>query len=290
MKISFSVALLLALVAGEVAYAQPVQFRVPLSMQLVSGSRSDMVYVGVSGDGPGGAITDNTYLADDSTVFGPYGLYRETAAPPPPPTVILRTTFRDIPGRTGLSTGLRPYDFRGFASTAQTDTFAFRVEGDSVADNGVIISWPLNLQQYGNAWTIQPRTGTGFPVTNMLTSTTLTLAPTGGPFNILVIKAGVVTGVEQIDNVVPDAFVLAQNYPNPFNPSTEIRFSLAQSGRVSLIVYNTLGQEVAMLANEVKTAGTYGVQFNAANLSSGVYLYRLQTANFSDVKKLVLLK
>lgn len=89
---------------------------------------------------------------------------------------------------------------------------------------------------------------------------------------------------------IPTNFVLEQNYPNPFNPSTTIRFSLPKDGFVSLKVFNLLGQEVASLVNENKTAGNYEINFNASNLSSGVYLYRIKSENYTAVKKLTLLK
>lgn len=99
------------------------------------------------------------------------------------------------------------------------------------------------------------------------------------------------------DNVFPDEFVLEQNYPNPFNPSTKIKFKIpsviaseTKQSLVSLIVYNLLGNEVATLVNEYKPAGSYEVEFNASELASGVYFYKLQTGSFVKTKKMVLLK
>ena len=93
----------------------------------------------------------------------------------------------------------------------------------------------------------------------------------------------------------PNSFALEQNYPNPFNPSTTIKYSVAQRGHVSLKVYNVLGVEVASLVNEQKDAGTFSVQWNAAGLPSGMYLYRLSVTSekgilFDQTKKLVVLK
>jgi hypothetical protein len=89
-------------------------------------------------------------------------------------------------------------------------------------------------------------------------------------------------------------FELSQNYPNPFNPSTTIRYSIEKAARVSLRVYNLLGQEVASLVNGIQEAGNYEVMFNSIQgqfgLSSGVYLYRLEAGNFVSMKKLVLEK
>ncbi len=89
---------------------------------------------------------------------------------------------------------------------------------------------------------------------------------------------------------VPLQFALSQNYPNPFNPTTQIGYVITKDGFVSLKVYNTLGQEVASLVNGFKKAGSYIVTFNAVNLSSGVYFYRLESGNFIVIKKLTLLK
>jgi len=102
-------------------------------------------------------------------------------------------------------------------------------------------------------------------------------------------RTGNITDVENIDGV-PSEFSLSQNYPNPFNPSTTIDFSVVERGIVTLKVYNLLGQEVALLVNEEKTAGHYNVQFNASQLASGMYVYRLQTENFTSTKKMILMK
>ena len=89
---------------------------------------------------------------------------------------------------------------------------------------------------------------------------------------------------------IPQNFQLYQNYPNPFNPSTNIKYNIQKEGNVSLKVYNILGKEVKTLVNEFKTPGTYNVSFNASELPSGIYFYRLTSGNFTQVKKLVLLK
>jgi hypothetical protein len=89
---------------------------------------------------------------------------------------------------------------------------------------------------------------------------------------------------------VAESFKLDQNYPNPFNPSTTIRYALPAASHVVLTVYNTLGQEVTTLVNEVQGRGSHSVILDGTGLASGVYLYRIQAANFVDTKKLVLLR
>jgi hypothetical protein len=85
-------------------------------------------------------------------------------------------------------------------------------------------------------------------------------------------------------------FALAQNYPNPFNPTTTIRYGINTKSNVKITVLNSIGEEVALLLNEEKEAGYHQVEFNAVNLSSGVYFYRIQAGSFTDTKKMILLK
>ena len=96
--------------------------------------------------------------------------------------------------------------------------------------------------------------------------------------------------VESDSISIPDKFELSQNYPNPFNPSTIIRYQLPMAGHISLKVYDVLGNEVATLVNEDKPTGSYKVEFDASNLSSGIYFYKIQAENFIETKKMLLLK
>jgi hypothetical protein len=94
----------------------------------------------------------------------------------------------------------------------------------------------------------------------------------------------------EIEVSTPASFSLEQNYPNPFNPSTSIKYSVPESGNIRLSVYNTVGEEVAVLVKGFSQAGSFEVTFNASNLSTGVYLYKLQSANSVQTKKMMLLK
>jgi hypothetical protein len=96
------------------------------------------------------------------------------------------------------------------------------------------------------------------------------------------------TGVE--DEIVANNFELSQNYPNPFNPMTTINYSIAERSNVILKVYDMLGKEVATLVNEVKEAGQHTVNFDASNLASGMYIYKINAGNFTDTKKMILMK
>lgn len=105
-------------------------------------------------------------------------------------------------------------------------------------------------------------------------------------FNGTITKIGEI----ELDVELPEQFALFQNYPNPFNPSTKIKFETGKQTFVSLKVFDVLGNEVATLLNEEKQPGRYEIDFNAINLSSGVYFYMLSADNFTDIKRMLLLK
>ena len=88
----------------------------------------------------------------------------------------------------------------------------------------------------------------------------------------------------------PIKYQLMQNYPNPFNPVTRIKFSVPKSETVQIIVYNLLGKEIQTLLNEYKQFGTYEVEFDAGKLTSGIYFYRMTSGNYSETKKMILLR
>ena len=94
------------------------------------------------------------------------------------------------------------------------------------------------------------------------------------------------------DNIVinPEDFSLEQNYPNPFNPSTKISWQSPVSSHQTLKIYDVLGNEVATLVNEYKTAGNYEVIFDAKGLSSGIYFYKIQAGSLVETKKMILIK
>ncbi|UCH64637.1 MAG: T9SS type A sorting domain-containing protein, partial [Ignavibacterium sp.] len=104
-----------------------------------------------------------------------------------------------------------------------------------------------------------------------------------------------VLGTDEENNLIPEELRLYQNFPNPFNPYTTIGFSVPSLGQyrnasVQLKVYDVLGNEIATLIDEEKSAGDYQVNFNARNISSGMYFYKLQAGNNSDIKKMILLR
>ena len=119
-----------------------------------------------------------------------------------------------------------------------------------------------------------------------------TAANAGGEIRGQVVgTSGVATGVERVqETMVPSSFILEQNYPNPFNPSTSISFSVAQAEKLSLRVFNVLGQVMATLVDDVKQPGVYRVTFDAGGLSSGTYFYRLLADGTIHTRKMTLIR
>ncbi|MGB5893425.1 MAG: T9SS type A sorting domain-containing protein, partial [Ignavibacteriaceae bacterium] len=93
-----------------------------------------------------------------------------------------------------------------------------------------------------------------------------------------------------VDNTAPVDYALHQNFPNPYNPVTTITYSLPIKAQVELVIYNALGESITRLVNEEKEAGKYSVKFDATNLPSGIYFYRIQVNDFTEIKKMILLK
>ncbi len=108
--------------------------------------------------------------------------------------------------------------------------------------------------------------------------------------DMLTIKYSQIVGIQVISNEMPSDYSLKQNYPNPFNPNTNIAFSITKAGNTKLVVYDLLGRVAAILADGYLAAGSYKVDFDASNLSSGVYFYRLTSGGFTETRKLTVIK
>jgi hypothetical protein len=111
-----------------------------------------------------------------------------------------------------------------------------------------------------------------------------------GPNGVYYNMENFITGITPLSNETPVSYSLNQNYPNPFNPVTNIKFSIPKAGLVKLIVYDISGREVAALVNQNLNAGTFNYDFDASSLSSGIYFYRLTASDFSETKKMMLVK
>ncbi|MCF8262056.1 MAG: T9SS type A sorting domain-containing protein [Melioribacteraceae bacterium] len=144
----------------------------------------------------------------------------------------------------------------------------------------------LDLQ----TWNSMDLTGvTGGAITSFATTSQYFYVgtETGGVFRKALAN---VTGIKQISETIPDNFKLHQNYPNPFNPTTTINFDIPQTGNVKLSIYNSLGEKVKDLVSEIKSAGSYSVSFDASNLTSGIYFYKIEMEAFTSIKKMILVK
>ena len=108
--------------------------------------------------------------------------------------------------------------------------------------------------------------------------------------NLIVTFVRTTVGINMISSIVPEKFSLENNYPNPFNPETNIKFNIPKATSVELKIYDSKGSEISTLVNEKLQSGSYQFNFNASGLPSGVYLYRLRTAEFSETKRMILLK
>ena len=112
----------------------------------------------------------------------------------------------------------------------------------------------------------------------------------GGPDALENETIGIKTSIHNTKKTKPLGYSLAQNYPNPFNPSTIITFTVPKSEFITIVVYNSLGQRIKDVLNEVKSTGTYQIEFDGADLPSGTYFYKITAGEFSQVRKMVLLK
>ncbi|MEO8209823.1 MAG: T9SS type A sorting domain-containing protein [bacterium] len=128
----------------------------------------------------------------------------------------------------------------------------------------------------------------------LITGLTTYLHTSEGDVNIYVIKTDSLgnapVSIKNISSELPASFKLYQNYPNPFNPFTKIRFDLIESGNIRMDIYDIRGKKISNIFNERKNKGSYELNFDGSNLSSGVYYYKLTTQNYSSTKKMLLLK
>jgi hypothetical protein len=113
---------------------------------------------------------------------------------------------------------------------------------------------------------------------------------TGTGIELIDVEKGTITGVASQENHAPEYFTLYQNYPNPFNPTTNISYSIPTNSKVVIKIYTIAGREVETIENSVRSAGTYTITFDAKQLASGVYFYKLTANNHSATKKFVLMK
>ena len=171
----------------------------------------------------------------------------------------------------------------GPASGFKTDSTgrAHNVTETVPSDNGYSPLWSVNV--YDNADFDKVHDWTSAQAAAILDTNVAYV-------NCPVVFVGTAVSVTDDNSVRPEKYSLKQNYPNPFNPSTQISFSIIKSEHVTITIYNSIGQSVSQLVNQVLPAGNHVVRWNAENFASGVYFYRIQTNSFTASKKMILLK
>ncbi|HUN65617.1 MAG TPA: T9SS type A sorting domain-containing protein [Bacteroidota bacterium] len=253
--------------------------------------------------------------ASDSLIFGNHtgatwgvdSLLGEMYDPAVPAGFDARWT--SIAGRPNTwGVGLAPKDLRGITGPAQKDTFSlWFTNPDSLAKTvSAVLRWPASdyLAARTDSMILVDPTGTLIPSpVSMFTADSIVLAqpynpsgpnPNAPTVKLLIYKYGIhqplVDAVRKGGAAVPASFRLGQNYPNPFNPTTTIHFEIPKESPVRLSIFDILGREVAQLVDGRKAAGSYDLPFDASKLASGIYFYRLSAGDFTDTKKMLLLK
>jgi hypothetical protein len=117
----------------------------------------------------------------------------------------------------------------------------------------------------------------------------------GAKINGIVYGDTITTDINKIGTTIPESYYLYQNYPNPFNPSTKIKFAIpsdvkCETSEVKMVIYDITGKKITTLVNEKLNPGTYEVTFDGSNLPSGIYFYKLNAGNFSETKRMILIK
>jgi hypothetical protein len=170
------------------------------------------------------------------------------------------------------------YHYQVIAEDRDADTLTYRLITDAEfltidSTSGLIEGKPQVADAGPHAVTIEVDDGNGGLATQVYTLT-----------------VDISSGINPLENLIPDEFTMSQNYPNPFNPTTRIEFALPNSEFVTLKIYNLLGQEVATLISEYMAAGRYQVEWDARNMASSVYYYLISAGEFKEVKKMILLR
>ncbi len=154
-----------------------------------------------------------------------------------------------------------------------------------VSNGGIFLS-----TDNGTSWSAVNTGLTNTNISSLAVSETDLFAGTNGSGTWRRPLSDMITAVKDSKSDIPTTFSLSQNYPNPFNPTTTISFSLPSRSFVSLKVFDVLGRELSTIVSEELQAGTYNRQWNAVNMASGVYFYRIESGTFEAVKKMMLLK
>lgn len=167
----------------------------------------------------------------------------------------------------------------------------FRMDSSLMRTHNVTSTLPQD-NDYSPLWQVNVYDNADFDSVKDLTSAlnANTLVTGAADVNCPIVEIDFSTSVERENDIIPEKYILDQNFPNPFNPTTVIKFSIPEKQNVSLKVYNSIGEEVAELINNSLDAGSYSFEWNAENVASGIYFYRIITSSFTQTRKMVLLK
>ena len=265
----------------------------------------------VGGERAGGGYHDTAYVFDATL-----NSWVDIIQPKPFPTSnifnAVTATAWDDSIRIFVPGGYNGAGFANFDVVACGELLVIPVELNSFTASfeggNVVLNWSTASETNNRGFEIQRNSGNGFVEVGFVPGSGTTTRERSYSFTDKTVKDGkysyrlnqidfdgssTYSNVVEVNVVAPKVFSLDQNYPNPFNPTTQINFSLAVDSRVTLKVFNILGQEIAVLVNGNLTAGSHLVNFNAESLSSGVYIYKIDAkgingSNFISVKKMVL--
>lgn len=180
------------------------------------------------------------------------------------------------------------WDSMGFITDVQESIFCSNFITDSIGYAGGNFSRLFKTTNAGHSWVRQNfNSHTPFDIFSLNDTTTWLCGQPGLIFNTL---HGGQTSINQISQSIPNNFRLSQNYPNPFNPSTTIRFSIKNKSNYKLEVYNALGKLVDELFNKELSPGEYEYKFDGVSFTSGIYFYKLSSNQFTQTKKMILMK
>jgi hypothetical protein len=244
-----------------------------------------------------GTCVDTLWFGcDPSATYGLDIALCEIELPPVPPSGVCDVRWANIPGLDGQETpaGLGEgfqQDYRPCSSPAYVDTFRIKFQP---GEGGFPVTFRWNpsdivglcdsaiLIDEFDGFLVKARMN----VVSMVQVTNLAFSS----LRLLVYgMRGLVEGAAPGEGY-PTGFALAQCYPNPFNPSTTLKYALPVRSQITLRVFNTLGQEIATLVNEIQEAGYHSAEWNAGGVASGVYFYRLQAGDFVQTRKMVVLR
>lgn len=250
------------------------------------------------GSGPQGAAA--TWFQGNSTVFSAYN---------GPSTGYVAANYQVVNGTNNIDSWLVLPRVTGGVDAGDTLYFWSRSPTGSTWPDSIRVMYSLSDSVPEGTWTELGRFKTnltswerrGFraPTTSVdgrfaIRYCVVNGGPSGANSDYIGIDALVIernpVGITINNGEIPNTFYLSQNYPNPFNPKTNFTFALPKNDHIKIVIYDVLGNQVDVIFDGFKNAGSYTVDYDAAKLSSGVYFYRLESASFVDTKRMVLLK